>query len=58
MKKELSSIELKYLLDEFSQLVDGKIDKIYQPGKHDVIFSFHVSGIGKDSPVNRTFFYR
>ena len=47
MKKELSSIELKYLLDEFQQLVDGKIDKIYQPGKQDVLFSFHVPGIGK-----------
>ena len=47
MKKELSSIEFKYLLDEFSQLADAKIDKIYQPDKQDVIFSFHVPGIGK-----------
>lgn len=47
MKQELSSIELKYLLDEFSQLVDGKIDKIYQPGKQDVLFSFHIPRIGK-----------
>ena len=47
MKKELSSVELKYLVDEFQQLLDGKIDKIYQPGKKDLLFSLHVSRIGK-----------
>ena len=47
MKKELSSVEVKYLADEFQQLIDSKIDKIYQPGKKDLLLSFHVPRIGK-----------
>ena len=47
MKKELSSVELKYLVDEFQQLLDGKIDKIYQPAKKELLFSFHIPRIGK-----------
>ena len=47
MKKELSSVELKYLTDEFQQLIGSKVDKIYQPAKKELLFSFHVPGIGK-----------
>ncbi|MBD3303844.1 hypothetical protein GF343_01760 [Candidatus Woesearchaeota archaeon] len=47
MKKELSSVEIKYLVDEFQQLLDGKIDKIYQPEKKELLFSLHIPRIGK-----------
>lgn len=47
MKKELSSIELKYLLEEFQQLKGSKVDKIYQPEKNSLLISFHVTGLGK-----------
>ncbi|MBW3002130.1 NFACT family protein [Candidatus Woesearchaeota archaeon] len=47
MKKELSSVEIKYLVDEFQQLLDGKIDKIYQPAKKELLFSLHIPRIGK-----------
>lgn len=47
MKKELSSIELRHLADEFQQLIGGKIDKIYQPAKKELLFSLHIPRIGK-----------
>lgn len=47
MKKELSSIELNYLVNEFQQLLGGKIDKIYQPAKNELLIVFHVPRIGK-----------
>lgn len=47
MKKELSSIELNYLVNEFQQLLGGKIDKIYQPAKNELLLVFHVPRIGK-----------
>ena len=47
MKKELSNVEIKYLVDEFQQLKDSKVEKVYQPDKKDLLFSFHVPRIGK-----------
>lgn len=47
MKKDLSSLEIHYALQELHFLIDQKIDKIYHPRKNEVILQFHVSGKGK-----------
>lgn len=47
MKKELSSLDIHYLIGELKQLVGAKIDKIYQPKKDEFLFQLHVAGIGR-----------
>ncbi|MFH1642396.1 MAG: NFACT family protein [Nanoarchaeota archaeon] len=47
MKKNMSSLEVHYLLKELSFLIDQKIDKIYHPEKDELIIRFHVAGVGK-----------
>ena len=47
MKKELSSIDLIYIVKEIQELVNAKIDQIYQASKKDVILQLHVTGKGK-----------
>ena len=47
MKKNLSSLEISYMLKELSFLVDQKIDKIYHPDKKELLLQFHVTGKGK-----------
>ncbi len=47
MKKQLSSIDLHYLIKELKYLEDSKIDKIYQPEKEKIIFSFYKTNVGK-----------
>lgn len=47
MKSELSALELHYLVEEFSVLVNGRIDQIYHPDKNEVILQFHVPSIGR-----------
>ncbi|MBW2999833.1 NFACT family protein [Candidatus Woesearchaeota archaeon] len=47
MKKELTSIELSYVVKELQFLVGGKIDKIYQPEKKELVLRFHVTSKGK-----------
>ncbi len=47
MKKELSSIEIHFLVREFLELANSKISKIYQPDKKEIVFQFFTSGRGK-----------
>lgn len=47
MKQELASIELQYLVQEFQVLLNGKVDKIYQPEKDEFLFQFYLQGQGK-----------
>ncbi len=47
MKKQLSSIELHYLVDELQALKDARIDKIYQPEKEIFVFSLYKANVGK-----------
>jgi predicted ribosome quality control (RQC) complex YloA/Tae2 family protein len=47
MKKQLSSLDLHYLVKELKTLEDSRIDKIYQPEKETLIFSFHKTNFGK-----------
>ena len=47
MKKQLSSLDIDYLIKELKQLENTRIDKIYQPEKELVVFSLHKSSEGK-----------
>ncbi|MBW2965299.1 NFACT family protein [Candidatus Woesearchaeota archaeon] len=47
MKSELSSLDLHYLLRELAVLSSAKVENIYQLGKEEIVFQFHVPGEGK-----------
>ena len=47
MKKQLSSIDLHYLMKELQVLQDSRIDKIYQPEKELIVFSLYKTNLGK-----------
>ena len=47
MKEEISSVELRYILDELKFLIDGKLDQIYQPKKNILLLQFYVPNKGK-----------
>ena len=45
--KELSSLDLYYLIKEMKFLEGARIDKIVQPSKEDIIFQFYITNKGK-----------
>ena len=47
MKKQLSSLDLHFLVKELKILEDSRIDKIYQAEKEIITFSFYKSNSGK-----------
>ncbi|MBI2650478.1 NFACT family protein [Candidatus Woesearchaeota archaeon] len=47
MKKQLSSIDLHYLVKELQALKDSRIDKIYQPEANLIVFSLYKANAGK-----------
>jgi predicted ribosome quality control (RQC) complex YloA/Tae2 family protein len=47
MKKELSSIEIKYLVDELQYLLGSRVENIYHPEKKEFLIVFHSSSAGK-----------
>ena len=47
MKRQLSSIDLHYLIKELQALKDSRIGKIYQPEKEVIIFGLYKSNVGK-----------
>jgi len=47
MKTSVSSLELKYVLDELKFMIGGKIDQIYHPAKKELILQIHVPNKGK-----------
>jgi predicted ribosome quality control (RQC) complex YloA/Tae2 family protein len=49
MKSELTSLDLHYLVREFTQLVGARVDKIYEQSedKKEFLFVFHKPSIGK-----------
>lgn len=47
MKKELSSIEIKYLVDELQYLLGSRVENIYHPDKKELLIVFHSSSAGK-----------
>lgn len=47
MKKELTSIEIRFLVKELQELIGAKIDQIYQPTKESIILQLHLPSKGK-----------
>jgi predicted ribosome quality control (RQC) complex YloA/Tae2 family protein len=47
MKKQLASLDLHFIAEEFQVLKDTRVDKIYQPEKDIIILSLHKANIGK-----------
>ena len=47
MKKELSSIEIKYLVDELQYLLGSRVENIYHPEKKELLIVFHSPLFGK-----------
>lgn len=47
MKKQLSSLDLHFLIKELKVLEDSRIDRIYQPDKNLIVFSFYKTNSGK-----------
>lgn len=47
MKKNISALELSYVLKELKVLLDSKLDRIYHPDKKILLLQFHITGIGK-----------
>jgi len=45
--KQISSLELNYLIKELKFLINSRVDKIYQSGKEELLVQFYVSGKGK-----------
>ncbi|OGM01995.1 hypothetical protein A3K72_01275 [Candidatus Woesearchaeota archaeon RBG_13_36_6] len=48
MKKELTGLELHYLIQELNLLLGSKVDKVYHPNKRELIINFYLSGKGKE----------
>ncbi len=46
-KKELSSLEIYYLMKEFQQIINSKIDKIYQLSNKELDIQLHIPNKGK-----------
>lgn len=47
MKKELTSIEIRFLVKELQELISAKIDQIYQPTKQELLLQLHLPSKGK-----------
>ncbi|MBI4451930.1 NFACT family protein [Candidatus Woesearchaeota archaeon] len=47
MKKQLSAIDLHFLIKEFGHLEESRVDKIYQPEQNIIVFSFYKANAGK-----------
>lgn len=47
MKSQLTALDLHFIVKELDILKNAKIDKVYQPEKHEFLFVFHVPNTGK-----------
>ena len=45
--KILSSLEIKYVVEELQSLLDSKVDQIYQPNSEELILALHKTNVGK-----------
>lgn len=45
--KQISSLELHFLVNELRYLESSRVDKIYNNGKEDIYIQFHKSNVGK-----------
>src|SRR3989338_7358226 len=46
MRTELSAIDLRYLIKELQQIINAKVDQVYQDG-NECSFRLHMTGTGK-----------
>ena len=47
MKKELSSLEIAYLIKEFQSLISSKINNSFHPEKEEIILDLFIPNKGK-----------
>jgi len=47
MKQSIAALELYYVVSELQSLIGGKLDKVYNPSKKELILQFHVPSAGK-----------
>jgi len=47
MKYTISAFDLHFLIKEFQELINAKVDKIYQPDKNNFLFVLHIPNKGK-----------
>lgn len=47
MEKNVTSLDLHYLVNEFDILVNSKLDQAYQPKKKEILLQFHIRNTGK-----------
>ena len=47
MKKELAAFDIHFIVDEFQSLIGGKVDKVFQPVREEVILQLHIPNSGK-----------
>jgi len=45
--KQISSLELFFLVNELKYLENSRVDKVYNTGKEDIYIQFHKSNVGK-----------
>ncbi len=45
--KILTSIEISVVVKELQSLIDGKVSKVYQPNKQEIVLAMHKTGVGK-----------
>ena len=45
--KILSSLEIKYIVEELQSLLDSKVDQIYQPNNEELIIALHKTNVGR-----------
>lgn len=51
MKTELSSLELNIVVKELQGLIEGKVDKVYQPDSKTIVLSLHIPNQGRKNLI-------
>jgi len=57
MKSELSTLEIKVLMEEMQFLIGARIDRIFNPGKSELIIQLHSKEGKKLLRITKNFFY-
>jgi len=47
MRKEISALDLYYIVQELQEIVSGKIDRIFHPGEKELLLQVHIPNKGK-----------
>ena len=57
MKKELSTLEIRHLVNEFQPIVNGRFEKIYQLSQKDFVFKVHSAQLSSFLKITDKFVY-